>query len=115
MIHWESWAALRQLAIAHETLAKLAWEEFLFSFATQVGLNPALQQEAAAGPWLRISSERTAEPPDRAPGIGSEGRGLGEVSVKFVVLIDGFQISEPWLCSKFNAIEVMWLKRPKRC
>jgi hypothetical protein len=37
-IHWERWEALRQLAMAHETLSMAAWSEAIHRLALQVGV-----------------------------------------------------------------------------
>ncbi len=55
--HWERWEALRQLAMAHEKLAAVAWRERLNRYALRLGLEPlhhaCSRQTATAEEQLR--------------------------------------------------------------
>ena len=57
-IHWERWEALRQLAMAHETLATMAWGEALNRYAIQVGLEPTAPE---GGWWAAVAEEQIRE------------------------------------------------------
>jgi hypothetical protein len=53
-IHWERWAALCQLVLAHETLSMAAWSEAIHRLALQVGAD-------AEAPDLRLEISRAQE------------------------------------------------------
>ena len=53
-IHWERWAALCQLVLAHETLSMAAWSEAIHRLALQVGVD-------AEAPDHRLEISRAQE------------------------------------------------------
>ena len=57
-IHWERWEALRQLAMAHETLATLAWGDALNRYVLQLGLEPFAP---IGGCWPALAEEQLRE------------------------------------------------------
>lgn len=57
-IHWERWEALRQLAMAHETLATLAWGDALNRYAIQLGMEPSAPE---GGGWAEAAAEQIRE------------------------------------------------------
>ena len=58
-IHWERWEALRQLAMAHETLATLAWGDALNRYAIQVGMEPTALEGCCC--WPALAEEQLME------------------------------------------------------